>query len=295
MEPTDTTTDKPRTADYPMAKALAECFEPAAIEWRVGSVNHDSSRCMLMPYITSRAIMNRLDAVIGPGSWQDSYAAGPGGGIMCGIGIHVAALGIERAHTDAWVWKYDAAENTDFEAIKGGISNAFKRAAVKWGIGRYLYALDNARSDILDGWANGRGIDVSAGGKHVGWCETPALPAWALPVGTVTPTATAPTSAPTPTGPPAAATDRTSRPAGTGVPACPDCGKGLWDNREDRKHGKRSPALVCKARCGWKVWEVDDAGRWLAERNGAMPLNMNASPPSDFGPPPPDDDDLIPF
>ncbi|MCR4719337.1 MAG: hypothetical protein K5768_06885, partial [Firmicutes bacterium] len=38
--------------------------------------------------------------------------------------------------------KSDAAENSNFEPVKGGISDSFKRAAVKWNIGRYLYKLD---------------------------------------------------------------------------------------------------------------------------------------------------------
>ncbi|MCP5002531.1 MAG: hypothetical protein GY941_01065, partial [Planctomycetes bacterium] len=43
---------------------------------------------------------------------------------------------------DEWVTKSDGAGDTKVEAEKGSISDAFKRAAVKWGIGRYLYSLD---------------------------------------------------------------------------------------------------------------------------------------------------------
>jgi len=42
-----------------------------------------------------------------------------------------------------WIWKADGAGDTDVEAEKGAISDAFKRAAVKWGVGRYLYDLDS--------------------------------------------------------------------------------------------------------------------------------------------------------
>ena len=41
-----------------------------------------------------------------------------------------------------WVWKSDGAGATDFEGAKGAFSDSFKRAAVHWGIGRYLYDLD---------------------------------------------------------------------------------------------------------------------------------------------------------
>src|SRR5690606_35602811 len=55
------------------------------------------------------------------------------GRTICKLGINVDG---------AWVWKSDGAGDTQVEAEKGGISDAFKRAAVKWGIGRYLYDLD---------------------------------------------------------------------------------------------------------------------------------------------------------
>jgi hypothetical protein len=75
------------------------------------------------------------------------------------------------------VWKWDGAENTEVEGVKGGLSSAMKRAAVQWGIGRYLY-------DLEEGWAK-----VHEGGKHSSkakdgswfkW-DPPDLPAWALP------------------------------------------------------------------------------------------------------------------
>lgn len=51
---------------------------------------------------------------------------------MCKLGIRI---------NGDWVWKTDGADNSDIEATKGGFSNALRRAAVKWGIGRYLYNL----------------------------------------------------------------------------------------------------------------------------------------------------------
>ena len=41
------------------------------------------------------------------------------------------------------MWKENGAGDTDFEADKGALSDAFKRAAVLWGIGQYLYDLDS--------------------------------------------------------------------------------------------------------------------------------------------------------
>jgi hypothetical protein len=76
--------------------------------------------------------MNRLDDVCGAAGWQCEYPHA-GGKTICSIGIKIDG---------EWVWKADGAGDTDVEAEKGAISDAFKRAAVKWGIGRYLYDLD---------------------------------------------------------------------------------------------------------------------------------------------------------
>jgi hypothetical protein len=141
-------------------KNLASPFPAEDIEWRAGSTNSDKTKAMALAYITSRAVMNRLDDVAGPENWQDMYTPAPSGGVMCGISIHIG---------DAWVTKWDVGENTDFEAIKGGFSDAFKRSAVKWGIGRYLY-------DVPAPW-----VECEQRGKSVVLKTTPKLPEWALP------------------------------------------------------------------------------------------------------------------
>lgn len=47
-----------------------------------------------------------------------------------------------------WLEKTDGAENTDYEPVKGGLSDAMKRAASQWGIGRYLYKLGTPWVDV---------------------------------------------------------------------------------------------------------------------------------------------------
>lgn len=130
----------------------------------------------MLAYIDARAVMDRLDDTVGPLQWRDSYREGAAGGLICRI-----ELCSWRDGEPVWVGKEDGAENTKVEAVKGGMSDAFKRAAVKWGIGRYLYSLPAEYHDIREGWANGKGVDVSASGKHVGWIPYPELKPWALP------------------------------------------------------------------------------------------------------------------
>lgn len=107
---------------------LSAPFMPEEIDWRVGSTNGDKTKGMALAYMDARAVMDRLDNSCGPQNWQCQYT--PAGPIMiCSIGIKF----------DDWVWKQDGAGATDFEGEKGAMSDAFKRAAVRWGVGRYLY------------------------------------------------------------------------------------------------------------------------------------------------------------
>lgn len=116
---------------------LADPFTPDAIEWKPGAVTRDKSKGLAMAYISSRAVQDRLDTVCGPADWRNEFREGPGGGVLCGLSVYV-----ERADgTAEWVTKWDGADNTDVEAVKGGLSGSMKRAAVQWGIGRYLYGL----------------------------------------------------------------------------------------------------------------------------------------------------------
>lgn len=163
--------------------ALSEPFAPDEVKWRVGNVSKKGDKATLLTYIDARAVMDRLDQVVGPGQWRDSYRAGPDNGLICRLELFLpmpSAGDFGDAHQ--WVGKEDGAENTQIEAVKGGLSDAFKRSAVKWGIGRYLYQIPSRYYPILDGWAQGDGINVAQKGKgHLGWCRRPQLPNFALP------------------------------------------------------------------------------------------------------------------
>jgi hypothetical protein len=115
----------------PDIRALFAPFPPGRVSWRVGSTTQDKKRGMALAYIDARDVMDRLDAVLGPENWQCDYPHAEGK-TVCRIGLKVGS---------EWVWKADGAGDTDYEAEKGALSDAFKRAAVRWGIGRYLYDL----------------------------------------------------------------------------------------------------------------------------------------------------------
>jgi hypothetical protein len=136
---------------------------------------------MVLAYVTNRAIQMRLDEVCGPMGWQNQYKEAPNGGIMCGISIW-------DAEKQQWVTKWDGAENTQVEAVKGGLSGSMKRAAVQWGIGRYLYKLPTTFADCqgnkpTNSEAHLYGQQYVKETKGKFWWRHPQLPNWALPGG----------------------------------------------------------------------------------------------------------------
>jgi hypothetical protein len=87
-------------------------------------------------YFDARAVQDRLDAVFGVDGWQDRYDLLPDGSAVCRLRCRVG---------ERWVVKSDVGSPSEQpyegERHKAAFSDALKRAAVKFGIGRYLYRL----------------------------------------------------------------------------------------------------------------------------------------------------------
>jgi len=113
---------------------LCRPFAAEEIEWRIGSTNADKTKGMALAYMDARAVMDRFDAVCGPDGWQNNYTMA-GAVAICNIGVLMPG--------NSWIWKADGAGATDVEGEKGMLSDALKRAAVRWGVGRYLYEMDS--------------------------------------------------------------------------------------------------------------------------------------------------------
>ena len=153
-------------------------FPEKDIEWRImrSGKNQNGIWAMCIAYVTNRAIMDRLDEAVGPDKWKNEFKPLPSGGILCGISIKIG---------DEWITKWDGAENTAVEAVKGGISGAMKRAAVQWGMGRYLYHLKEGFAEItakgiFKGMVSKKNNKVDNKDEYYKW-NPPALPDWALP------------------------------------------------------------------------------------------------------------------
>lgn len=138
---------------------LKEPFDPKVIHWRVGATSKDKSTGIALAYLDARDVMKRLDDVLGIDGWQDEYEEFKNMTI-CKLSLKI---------NNEWIVKCDGAGETDVEAEKGMISDAFKRAAVKFGVGRYLYYLPTE-------W-----VPLKPAGRSYQIASVPGLPAWAKP------------------------------------------------------------------------------------------------------------------
>ena len=171
-----------------LGKLLSDPFEASDVEWRVqqsGMKANNEAWAMLIPYITSRAVQQRLDDVFGVAGWKNEFKATEDGkGYLCGISF---------LNNGEWITKWDGAEFTNIESLKGALSGATKRSAVQMGIGRYLYHLETvfvtckpikSRFDVSE---LGTYIEIPLDKKNKNSqkipCEwlPPAMPDWALP------------------------------------------------------------------------------------------------------------------
>lgn len=155
--------------------ALKVPFKPEEVEWVIGRKSKDKSKAEAMAYISSRAVMERLDEVVGADKWEISYIPVDMGtatrttykgeetyiikGFLAKLTLHLPEGDVTRM---------DGANCTDFSPFKGGLTGSVRRVASAFGIGRYLYNLPRQWVPI-DQWGN--------------FTERPKLPSWALPDG----------------------------------------------------------------------------------------------------------------
>lgn len=145
-------------ATNPIITALAAPFGESEVKFKPQVVR--GNRALALAYVDVRAIMDRLDSVLGVENWQDHYELLPDNSVMCRLRIRL---------DDRWITKTDVGSPSEQpdggDRLKAAFSDALKRAAVKFGIGRYLYRLPQQ-------WA-----DYDATRKQ--FSAPPRLPDWA--------------------------------------------------------------------------------------------------------------------
>ena len=214
---------------------LAAPLPPGVISWRQDGrpITRDGRHfARFVAYIDANTVRERLDSVV-PGEWNLTLEllppvpvaedAGPESG-ACAFKARLQILGVVRE---------DVGFGKDY---KQASTDAFKRAAVRFGIANELYALDM-------NW-----VQMDGDGKNARPLEEPQA-AYDRRHGKDPDAASA-----------AAPTLSLKRPAlASDVPPCPKCGGRMWDNRVGKRNPK-APDFKCRDRsCDGVVWPAKNA------------------------------------
>ncbi len=129
-----------------LSKLLAETPENER-KYRVGNtfMHNNVKIANMLCYVDARYVQDKLDEVVGVGNWASDFTEIKGN-LFCQITITFlrddGQVGI--------VSKMDCGTESNVEKQKGEASDAFKRAAVQFGIGRDLYSLPNYRAEMTE-------------------------------------------------------------------------------------------------------------------------------------------------
>ncbi len=125
---------------------LEDLKKELPFKWRVQSANKWGAQCVA--YIDARDVQDRLDEVCGPENWQCKYTEHKGN-LFCSIGIRMIPISAPSTFGE-FTWKEDCGTESNVEKQKGEASDAFKRAAVMWGIGRFLYSMKIIKLSVIE-------------------------------------------------------------------------------------------------------------------------------------------------
>ncbi|HEX2692544.1 MAG TPA: Rad52/Rad22 family DNA repair protein [Gemmatimonadaceae bacterium] len=179
-------------------------------------------------YIEANTVRERLDSVV-PGEWDLTLELLPpipaedGDGTQCSFKARLQILGVIRE---------DVGTGRDY---KQASTDAFKRAAVRFGIAHELYAYEQ-------NW-----VEMDGEGKYAKPLEDPQV-AYARRYGKARPATVASPTTDAAAAPPASLlTDME-------VVSCPKCGGRMWDNRLTKRN-PRAPDYKCQNRsCDGVIW-----------------------------------------
>jgi hypothetical protein len=203
---------------------LAAPVPDEAIFWRQdGMPVVRDGRCYarFVAYIEANTVRDRLDAVV-PGEWELALEMlpplpitdeGEGPSTLCAFKARLRVLGVVRE---------DVGTGRDY---KVAATDAFKRAAVRFGIAHELYAFEQ-------NW-----VQVDGDGRAARALEDPRA-AYERQHG------------------PAGSAPESDVEDG---PACPKCGGQMWDNRSTKRN-PRAPDFKCRDRgCDGVIWPARPA------------------------------------
>lgn len=133
---------------------LAAPFDPNDVAWKPQTLR--DNRALAVAYIDARTVAERLDQVVA-GEWAFDWEEASGGCVKGKLNIR----GTIRCDVG------EQGGGPQGKTLKAAVSDSLKRAAVQFGVGRYLYRLPPQ-------W-----VDYDTRYKRL--AHTPELPAWAKP------------------------------------------------------------------------------------------------------------------
>lgn len=152
-----------------IAGVVAEVSKPehlvGQVHARVGRTTRDKDRGTLLAYIDARTVGDAFDKAAGAGHWSTAVLKDPEPvmatdkngvpylkGFTATVRITITAPdGTSTYRTDSGFT--DARGSSDYGmAIKGSVSDALKRAAAQFGLGRPLYELESPWIDVSNGY-----------------------------------------------------------------------------------------------------------------------------------------------
>ena len=162
--------------DKEMVAALEVPFHPSQIEWRVMNTtkNGQPIRGQVVPYADQRAYTDRLNALFTPAGWTRRYTIHASSNFERGQDKKIVAKVLVSCELAIFGLGTHSATGEEFaddpNALTAAEAQAFKRAAVCFGLGRYLYYFTGAWVDLDD---------------HKRPKSLPQLAGWATPAGWV--------------------------------------------------------------------------------------------------------------
>jgi Rad52/22 family double-strand break repair protein len=113
-------------------------------KWRLKTVTNKAkkpypsgTRGQFLAYIDARDVFNRLDAVLGLSNWQSQIKwINPDQSAVVSLSVRIDGEWITREDIG---YPNNPGEGVESEPLKAAVSDAVKRAAVHFGIGRFLY------------------------------------------------------------------------------------------------------------------------------------------------------------
>jgi hypothetical protein len=117
-----------------VVRRLAEPFAAGEVKFKPQKVS--GNKALAMAYIDARCVMERLDEVFGVEGWQDKYEVLADGSVVCALTVSYGADSVRKMDVGS-----PSEQPDEHDRLKAAFSDALKRAAVKFGIGRYLYRL----------------------------------------------------------------------------------------------------------------------------------------------------------